>query len=125
MANNDSKQLLKLTEAIEKLLSNPIAPVAPVAPVLPVAPILPLNSDDLIIRFTRLEENVTLNFKQVKDAIKELSDGTSNRITALETKAENNVKDILVLKTQIKVWCIALGIGWAVLEVVLRYLKVL
>lgn len=123
--NNDNKKLDLLITAVEKLVNNPVAVVAPIAPIAPVLPIVPLNNDDLIIRFTRLDENVTLNFKQVKDAIKDLSDGTSSRINALEIKAENNIKDILILKTQIKVWCVALGVAWAVLEMVLHFFKVL
>jgi hypothetical protein len=123
--SSTDKKLDLLVQAVEKLVATPVAPVLPVAPIAPVAPVLPLNNDDLIIRFTRLDENVTLNFKQVKDAIKELSDGTATRINSLEVKSESNMKDILVLKTQLKVWCIALGLAWGVLEVVLRMFKVL
>lgn len=85
-------QIQLLTEAVEKLINHPVAPVLPVLPIAPVAPIAPIDntiSQDLIVKFARLEENVRLNFQQVKDAIKELNDGTANRINKLENDKLN------------------------------------
>lgn len=82
-------QIQLLTEAVEKLINHPVAPVLPVLPIAPVAPIAPIDNSitqDLIVKFTRLEENVKLNFQQVKDAIKELNDGTTSKIENHETR---------------------------------------
>jgi hypothetical protein len=96
-----------LTDAIKQLIAIPVAPVAPVAPVLPiapVAPVLPIENtipNDLIVKFTRLEENVKLNFQQVKDAIKDLSDGTAGKIVDFEGRIrtlEKESEDHLLVK---------------------------
>lgn len=82
-------QIQLLTEAVEKLINHPVAPVAPVLPIAPVAPIAPIDnsiSNDLIVKFARLEENVRLNFQQVKDAIKEVGDGTKKQIDDHEVR---------------------------------------
>ena len=60
MTKQDS-QLQKLTEAIEKLVANPVAPIAPVLPIAPIAPIAPLvvtNSGDHDL-LTKLDERFT------------------------------------------------------------------
>lgn len=107
------KKLDLLIEVMNKMASHPIAPVAPV---------LPLDtsiSQDLVVKFTRLEENVKLNFQQVKDAINALSDGTSHRIDLLETEKLNSrdsycilykagvdeaIKELKVVSTNNSVW---------------------
>jgi hypothetical protein len=38
---------------------------------------------------TRLEENVRINFEQVKDQITRLEDGTATRLANLEVRTEN------------------------------------
>lgn len=83
MKESTDKKLDLLIEVMNKMASLPIAPVAPV---------LPLDtsiSQDLVVKFTRLEENVKLNFQQVKDAINALSDGTARRINLLESEKLN------------------------------------
>ncbi len=99
-----------LTKAIEKLIANPIAPVLPVAPVAPVLPIVQPNTGDHDL-LMRLEENVTLNFKQVKDAIKELSDGTSKRIGDLEVLTDKHSNDLIMIKTWGTAGLLILGIA--------------
>ena len=111
-----------LITAVEKLIATPVAPVLPIAPVVPIAPVLPLDNSitqDLIVKFTRLEENVKLNFQQVKDAIKELTDGTAARLTGVEGKSTKNSDDIIIIKTQMKVWGIALGVLFTALQFIL------
>lgn len=98
-------QIQLLTEAVEKLINHPVAPVLPVLPIAPVAPIAPIDntiSNDLIVKFARLEENVKLNFQQVKDAIKELNDGTANRINKLEND-KLNIQDSYPLMYKVDV----------------------
>src|ERR1035437_24651 len=107
MKTSSDKKLDALIQAVEKLVATPVAPVAPVLPIAPIAPVLPIDNSitqDLIVRFTRLEENVRLNFQQVKDAIKELTDGTSKRIDNIEKISGANSDDIITMKTQLKVW---------------------
>lgn len=79
----------------------------------------------LVEAVANLDQKFTEKFADLKADIKGLIDGTANKISCLEIKAETNSKDILVLKTQIKVWGVALGVFWAVLEIILRLLKVL
>lgn len=120
------KKLEILIQAVEKLVASPVAPIAPVLPIAPIAPIAPLDNSitqDLIVKFTRLEENVKLNFQQVKDAIKELTDGTSARLGGVEVKSGKNSDDIITIKTQLKVWGIALGIGFTLLQFLINYIK--
>ena len=79
-------QLTLLTEAIEKLINNPVAPVAPVLPIAPVAPVLPIvqpNSGDHDL-LTSFRSESLVEFRTIKEAIKELTDGTSKRIADLE-----------------------------------------
>jgi TolA-binding protein len=65
MANNDSKQLALLTQAIQKLVDNPVAVVAPVAPVLPIAPV---NQEDhnLLIRLDQKVDSIQLDVTDLK-----------------------------------------------------------
>lgn len=55
--------------------------VVPIPAILAVPPISKNDDHDLLLR---LEENVNINFRQVKDAIKALSEGASGRIDKLE-----------------------------------------
>src|ERR1035437_1236037 len=123
MKSSTDKKLDALVQAVEKLVANPVAPVLRVAPIAPIAPVAPIDisaTQDLIVRFTRLEENVRLNFQQVKDAIKELTDGTSKRLDNVEKVGGDNSDDIISMKTQLKVWGVALSVGWGLLLVLLR-----
>lgn len=121
--SSSSKQLENLTQAIEKLLAKEVAqvlPVTPIAPIAPIAPIIPANSGDHDL-LTRLEENVTLNFKQVKDAIQELGDGTKRQIEDHEKRITGNSNDLIKIKTQQKVWGVALGMFLTLLEIIAHY----
>lgn len=86
------KKLDLLIDIMTKMAATPVAVVAPIAPIAPVAPVAPVDTSinqELVVKFTRLEENVKLNFQQVKDAINALSDGTASRIAALENEKLN------------------------------------
>ena len=65
MFKQDS-QLEKLTQAIDKLIANPVAPVLPIAPVAPVLPIAPQKFEDheLILR---VDEKLIGVIKKVDD----------------------------------------------------------
>jgi hypothetical protein len=113
MIDKNTDKINKLTELIEVLIKREVAPILPVAPVAVVAPVLPIDntiSQDLIVKFTRLEENVRLNFQQVKDAIKELNDGTTTKIAALEIKTEKNINDITKIMTWGSAGVLLLGV---------------
>ena len=62
---NDSKQLALLTQAIEKLVNNPIAPIAPIAPVLPIAPV---KQDDhnLLIKLDVKVDQIQFDVTELK-----------------------------------------------------------
>ena len=109
MASRIDRDFKELTNAIERLLARevaPVAPIAPIAPVLPIAPLLQTNTGDHDL-LLRLEENVTLNFKQVKDAIRELSDGVNLQIADLQKR----VGSLETAKTTTTIM-LSVGLGW-------------
>ena len=102
MANDDSKQLKKLTDAIQALVNREVLPVAPVAPVLPVAPILPVqpsNPEDhnLILGLVGKVDTVNVKVDAIKIDIKELKDDNTNRINKLENEKLNKDESYPVL----------------------------
>jgi hypothetical protein len=129
MKNNEVK---RLTDAIEKLLARdvaPVAPVLPVAPVAPVAPIVPLlttTSEDhvaiatLVVSVAGLDTKFTEKFADLKNDIKQLSDGTATqlsdhekRIRTVEGYQQNLVgkMSVIVGTVTLAVSVIALWIG--------------
>ena len=112
MALSTDEKLDKLLRAVEKRVVAPIAPVLPVAPVAPVLPILNSGDHDLLLR---LEENVNLNFKQVKDAIKELNDGTTSKLEDHEGRIRQSETSI----TQVKTFGTALVIAVGIIETII------
>jgi hypothetical protein len=81
---DNSKQLLALTLAIEKLVATPVAPVMPVAPVAPVAPVLPIVPTNSVddIKVAVLENQM----KVINNSVEKLSD----KIDTLTIKIDNN-----------------------------------
>lgn len=67
---------------------------------------------DLLIR---LEENVNINFGQIKKSIQDLTDGTANRLSALEVSTAKNTNDI----TKIFTWGGAGVLGLSILQFVI------
>jgi len=61
-------QLEKLTNAIEKLIANPVLPVAPVAPVAPVLPIVQSNTGDhdLLTKLDTKVDQIQLDVTELK-----------------------------------------------------------
>ena len=99
MKQNETEKTLHikldtLIAAVTRLVTLPLAPLAPLAPIVPA-------NQDLLIKFTRLEENVSMNFQQVKDAIKELKDGT----TAIINDHELRIRSI-----ESKIWIMVGGL---------------
>lgn len=88
---NIDKKIQLLTIAVEKLVANPVLPVAPVAPVAPILPIAQIHNGDHDI-LTSFRSESLVEFRTIKEAIKELNDGTSKRISDLENE-KLNTKD--------------------------------
>jgi len=61
-------QLEKLTNAIEKLIANPVAPVLPVAPVAPVLPLAQTNTGDhdLLTKLDTKVDQIQLDVTELK-----------------------------------------------------------
>ena len=59
----------------------------------------------------------------LKDDIKDLKDGTSTQIAQHEIAIKKNTLDIQITKTQLKTWGIAISVFWAVLTLIVHYLK--
>jgi len=111
------KETAKRFDDISRILERMAVPIPaiPAIPAIPSIPAIPpmgvFHSGDHDI-LTRLEENVGINFKQVKDAIKELTDGTKSQIEDHEKRIRENEKNI----TKIMTWGTALIIFMGVVE---------
>lgn len=82
MKENIDDILIKLTQTVQRLVDHPVAPVAPV---LPLAPINNSMDHDLLT-------TLCVKVDALKDDIKQLKDGTSDKIKDLEN-TKLNIKD--------------------------------
>ena len=82
----------RLTNAIEKMAIAPVAPVAVVAPVAPVLPVAPINNQDhdtltgVVITLNSLDKKLDDKFSDLKNDIKNISDGTTAKISDHEDR---------------------------------------
>jgi hypothetical protein len=79
MAKSLNDKIDFLTDAISKLVNNPIAPIAPVAPVAPVLPVLERNTGDHDL-LTKLDTKVD----QIQCDVSELKKDKNIYVTQLE-----------------------------------------
>jgi len=113
---NVEKQLEQLTNAITRLVNQPIAPVAPVAPILPLAPIVQQNTGDhdiintLVGAVRTLDQKFSEKFADLKTDIKNISDGAAIRIEGHETRIRLTETAITQVKTYGTAGIFVLGI---------------
>lgn len=75
------------------------------------------NSDhDLIIKLDTKMDGL-------KEDIKNLNDGTTKQINDHETRIRSNSADIIVVKTQIKVWGSAILLVMALIQIALHFFR--
>lgn len=82
------EQVKGLTDAVEKLVKNPVAPIAPIAPIAPVAPVNAGNDiiTTLVNSVHNLDQKFTEKFADLKLSINDLKQNASNEVNA--TRAE-------------------------------------
>jgi hypothetical protein len=112
-------QIQLLTDAVEKLINNPVAPIAPVAPVAPVLPIVQQNSGDHDI-LTEFRSEAKVEFKNIKDTLLKLQEATIAYVTQPEhievlKRLDIIDVDIKVLQTTKNTQTVLLTIGSALL----------
>ena len=126
----ENKQLQKLTEAIELLLTRKVEPVAPVAPVAPVLPIVQTNTGDhdllqkLDVKVDLIQSDITELKKQNSVYVNQTE---HNEVVKIEIDHElrirSNSNDIITIKTQIKGWGIAIMFGVALIQLFFHFIK--
>ena len=122
MKKNTDDKIDALTNAIERLISKEVAPIAPIAAIAPVAPILPLattTADDhvaiatLVVSVAGLDTKFTEKFADLKNDIRQLSDGTAQQISDHEKRIRSveAYQQNLVGKMSVIVGAISIGVS--------------
>jgi hypothetical protein len=118
----DTKQLKKLTDAIEKLIANPVLPVAPVAPVAPVLPIVQTNTGDHDL-LQRLDTKVDLIQSDITELKKQntvyVNQTEHNEVVKIQVDHEQRIRNLETSNTRILTWGSMAIIAVGILETVL------
>ena len=118
----ENKQLQKLTEAIELLLTRKVEPVAPVAPVAPVLPIVQTNTGDhdLLQRLDTKVDLIQLDITELKKQNSGYVNQTEhNEVVKIEIDHEQRIRNLETSNTRILTWGSMAIVAVGILETLL------
>jgi hypothetical protein len=118
MKQTTNEKIDALTNAIEKLISRPVAPILPVAPIAPIAPILPIEpvnsgDHDAITKLVVTVGVIDTKVDKLQEAMDGRLDKMEREIEVIKLWKSNLVgkMSVIVGATTLGVSVIALWIG--------------
>jgi hypothetical protein len=114
----DKDQLKRLTELVQRLVDNPVAPVAPVLPLAPILPVTPANplDHDLLTKLDAKVDQIQIDVTSLKNQ-GNLYITQADHKTVLETQEDHEQRLRVVEKgiTQMLTWG---SVGIVVIEII-------